>query len=104
MTDREFEADLFAMYGTPTDDLANGQVEERTRRRVVRGELLRSALLSVAVGTGVVIALGILALAGGPAATPLVTTFNLSIVHAWVVSGIAATTISWGAMRLALNS
>ena len=83
MSDRDFETELFALYGEPSQAWADEGVTDRVVRRIERETLLRGALSGLAV------------LAGGAAAAGAVAAFAGQLIADAVVRTGAAPAMMW---------
>jgi hypothetical protein len=102
--DRNFEKDLFALYGEEAPGWADGGVTDRVIREIDRELRVRRRMMAVAAVTSALFSIGLLTAFAGPlvASAAKLAGAPASVLWATVLLGAAA--FSWATARLAAEA
>src|SRR5262245_27528581 len=100
MTDRDFETQLFALYGEPPAEWAENGVTDRVLREIDRESRLRRTILSMAAMVGVLLSMALLAMFAGPLVASAAELVGTSPLALWAVLLAGAASLGWTTARL----
>jgi hypothetical protein len=103
-SEHEFEKDLFAAFGEPAVEWAEGGVTERVLREIDRERRTRIRVMSVAALAGGALSVGLLATFAGPLVTDMTRLAGAPPALLWAVLLLGAASFSWATARLAVEA
>lgn len=104
MTDRDFETQLFALYGTPAAEWADAGVTDRVIREIDREMRVRRQLLTAAGALGIVVAMVLLGAFAAPLVAAAARIAGASLLTLWALLFAVTASLGWAAARLAADT
>lgn len=104
MTDRDFEKQLFALYGDEAAEWADDGVTDRVLREIDREARVRRMALAAAAMVGVALSFVLLAAFAGPLVAAAAGLVGLPPLALWVVVLASAASLGWATARLAADA
>jgi hypothetical protein len=100
MTDRDFENQLFALYGEEAAEWVDDGVTERVLREIDREMRMRRKALAVAAAVGVALSVTLLAAFAGPLVAEAAKMAGAPPLALWVLLFASVVSLGWAAARL----
>ena len=104
MTGRDFETQLFALYGDEAAEWADDGVTDRVLREIDRETRVRRRALAVAAAVGVGLSVALLAAFAGPLVAEAAKMAGAPPLAMWVLLFASAASLGWATARLALDA
>jgi hypothetical protein len=103
-SDRDFENQLFALYGDEAAEWADDGVTDRVLREIDRETRMRRMALAAAAGVGVALSAGLLAAFAGPLVARAADVAGTPTLVLWAVLLAGAAALGWATARLAVDA
>src|SRR5262245_46396754 len=101
--DRDFENQLFALYGDEAAEWADDGVTDRVLREIDREARTRRKALALAAVVGVGLSVALLAAFAGPLVAQAAEMAGTPPLALWALLFAGAASLSWAAARLAAD-
>jgi len=102
--DRDFENQLFALYGDEAAEWADDGVTDRVLREIDREMRVRRKALAVAAVVGVALSVALLAAFAGPLVASAAELAGTPPLALWVLLFAGTASLGWVTARLALDA
>jgi hypothetical protein len=102
--DRDFENQLFALYGDEAAEWADDGVADRVLRQIDRETRMRRTALAAAAMVGVALSMALLAAFAGPLVARAAEMAGTPPLALWAVMLAGAASFGWAAARLAAEA
>jgi hypothetical protein len=103
-SDRDFENQLFALYGDEAAEWADDGVTGRVLREIDRETRVRRTVLAAAATIGVVLSAALLAAFAGPMIARAADIAGAPPLALWAAMLAGAASLGWATARLALDA
>lgn len=102
--DRDFEKQLFALYGDEAAEWADDGVTDRVLREIDREARVRRNALAVAAVVGVMLSVALLTAFAGPLVGEAAKMAGAPPLAMWALLFASAASLGWAAARLAADA
>jgi hypothetical protein len=104
MTDRDFENQLFALYGDEAAEWVDDGVTDRVLREIDREARVRRKALALAAVVGVALSVALLAAFAGPLVAQAAELAGAPPVAMWAMMLASVASLGWATARLVVDA